>query len=180
MLGFPSAEEYRLVWSAARRLDTGHQQIERVRDALANMPPLGSPAGRQRMHEVVADAEMGVWAIDKALDIALSLCGRYRIKTSLPQVARDKQPLLERLRDHYSHIDERALGRVKGKQDPTAAEAFEFPALIRDRVLTDGRDSLGIDEETTELCVATRNYVVAAWKELVDRVQDVAASDEER
>ena len=141
-LGFSPAEEYRLVLSAARRLDIGHRQVERVRDGLATMPPLESPAGRQRTHEVVGDAEMGVWAIDKAVEIAMSLSGRYRIRTSVPQIVRDRQALLESLRDHYSHIDERALGRVKGKEDPTAAEAFEFPALIRDRVLTDGRDSL--------------------------------------
>jgi hypothetical protein len=175
LLGFPGAEEYRLVLAAARRLDTGHQQIQRVRDAIASMPPLESPAGRQRAHEVIGDAEMGVWAIDKAIEIALSLSGRYCVRAPMPEVMRAKQPLLTRLRDHYSHIDERALGRVKGEQDPTAVEAFQFPALLTDRILTDGRQSLDIDDETTTLCVAIRDYLVAVWTELVDRAHKAVA-----
>jgi hypothetical protein len=179
LLGSPAAEEYRLVLAAARRVDTGHQQIQRVRDAIATMPPLGSPAGRQRAHEVIGDAEMGVWAIDKAIEIAVSLSGRYGIRASLPKVVRNKQPLVTRLRDHYSHIDERALGRVKGEQHPTASEAFEFPTLLPHRILTDGRDSLDIDEETTTLCVAIRDYLVGAWSELVEKAHEALTTSDD-
>ena len=99
----------------------------------------------------------------------MSLSGRYRIQVPVPEAVRAKQPLLARLRDHYSHIDERALGQVKGKQDPTAMEAFEFRALFTERILTDGHDRLGLDAETTTLCLALRDYLVAAWSELVNR-----------
>jgi hypothetical protein len=170
ILGFPSLEEYRMLSSAARRLDSGHLQIERVREGIATMPPLESPAGRWRMHEVIGDAELGIIALDKALDIIINkLPGSFRVKLPIPQLVRAKWPLVGRLRDHYSHIDERALGKVWGKASPEAEKAWAFAALFEDRELTDGTESLSIDNEATELCVAARGYLVAAWQQLVER-----------
>jgi hypothetical protein len=162
-----TTDTWRLFWSAARRLDTGHRQIERVREALSVLPPKGTPAGRQAIHDVVGDAEMAVWALDKALDIAHSLSGRYRITVPFPKFVLERRALVADLRDHYSHIDERALGRKKGKADPrAAAQAFEFLALVSQRILTDGNASIGIDEEATQLCIEARDYLVEAWAAL--------------
>jgi hypothetical protein len=170
ILGFPSIEEYRLLWSAARRLDSGHLQIERVREGIATMPPPGSPAGRSRMHEVIGDAELGIIALDKALDVIVNkLAGIFRVELPVPSLVRAKRPLVERLRDHYAHIDERALGKVWGKASPEAEQAWKFVALFEDRKLTDGTASLSIDDEATELCLAARGYLLAAWPQLVER-----------
>jgi hypothetical protein len=65
-----------------------------------------------------------------------------------------------------SHIDERALGKVKEKADPSAEEAFEYAALFTRCELTDGKDSLGINKESTDLCIATRDYLIGAWTRL--------------
>jgi hypothetical protein len=170
ILGFPSIEEYRLLWSAARRLDSGHLQIERVREGIATMPPPGSPAGRWRMHEVIGDAELAIIALDKALDVIVNkLTGSFRLELPVPRLVRVKRPLVARLRDHYSHIDERALGKVWGKTNPEAEQAWEFAALFEGRKLTDGTESLSIDDEATELCIAARSHLVAAWAQLVER-----------
>jgi hypothetical protein len=166
MLGVPSDEAWRLFWSAARRLDGGHRQVERIRKALEGLPPTESPAGRQAMQEVVGDAEMAIWAIDKALDITVRIQGAYRIAGKFPTIIQEKRPLVEALRDHYSHIDDRALGKVKGEPDPSAEDAFEFAPMFSSREFTDGHGSLGVDGEATELCDATRDYLVAAWNKL--------------
>jgi hypothetical protein len=159
-----------MLWSAARRLDSGHLQIERVREGIATMPPPGSPAGRWRMHEVIGDAELGIIALDKALDVIVDkLTGNFRVELPVPRLVRAKRPLVGRLRDHYSHIDERALGQVWGTASPEADQAWEFAALFEGRKLTDGTESLSIDDEATELCVAARGYLVAAWQQLVER-----------
>lgn len=165
-LGVPSDEAWRLFWSAARRLDGAHRQIERIREAIQALPPSGSPAGRQAMQEVVGDVEMAIWSLDKALDISVSIQGTYRIERGFPKVAAEKRPLVARLRDHWSHIDERALGKVRGAVDPSAEEAFGFGAIFSDREITDGNASLGIDDEATELCAAMRDYLVTAWNAL--------------
>jgi hypothetical protein len=166
ILGVPSDEAWRLFWSAARRLDTGHRQVERIREALEDLPPVESPAGRQAAQEVIGDAEAAIWALDKALDIAVSIPGRFRVAGALPKIIEEKRPLVQALRDHYSHIDERALGKVKKKADPTAEDAFEYAAIFTRREFTDGTDSLGIDEEATDLCIATRDYLIGAWTRL--------------
>jgi hypothetical protein len=170
ILGVPSEETWRTFWSAVRRLDTGHRQVERIREAIEELPPLGSPAGRQAAHEVLGDAELAIWALDKALDIAVAVQGRYRIEGPFPRIIGERRPLVAALRDHYSHIDERALGMIQEEVDPTAEEAFEFAAIIGRREFSNGRETLGIDQEATDLCIATRDYLVRAWGQVTAEV----------
>jgi hypothetical protein len=166
---FPSDGSWRVFVSAARRLDSAHRQIERVREGIDKLPPMGSPAGRWAMHAVIGDAEMAIWALDKALDLAVQIQGRYRIPGTFPKIITEKRPLVEALRDHWSHIDERAVGKVNKKEDPTAENAWEYPQIFNARAFTDGTDSLGIDAESTALCVATRDYLVGAWQCVVQQ-----------
>jgi hypothetical protein len=171
-LGMPPLAEYRLVLAAARRLDSGHLQLERVREGIATAPPMGSPAGRWRLHEVVGDAELTIIALDKSLDIILKkLTGSARVSQPIPAIIRSKQPLMGRLRDHYEHIEERALGKIRGKNDRQAEGAWELSSLFSERKFTDGIDSLGIDEEATALCLASRSYLLGAWSQLVERAR---------
>jgi hypothetical protein len=173
LAGAPSRTESRVGHTPARRLDAGHLQIERVRDGINRLqsgtPPLGSPAGRAVMHEVIGDAELAIIALDAAITIAVSLTGRYRVTAGLPALVGRKQTLVRNLRDHYSHVKERALGYVPEDRDVRFEDAFNFDALINDREYTEGADSLGIDAEATELIVATRDYLVRVWTELVAR-----------
>lgn len=180
ILGSPPFAEARLVLSAARRLDAAHRRFERVRDGLDNMPPLESPAGRAAIHEVIGDAELAVIALDMALTIAVSLGDRFNISANVTTLVAERQPFVKELRNHYSHIDERAFGRIRGKPVPGLAEAaFHFDPLIADRTYTNLKaQSLGIDAEATELFVATRDYLVDAWKELVQRAVATGAADD--
>lgn len=171
LLGFPSIEGRRLMSSAARRLDSGHLQLERVRQGIETAPPEGSIAGRERMHEIIGDAELSVIALDKALDIVVSLPGRYRLPIPVPTVVMENKQLLADLRDHYSHIDERAFGKVLGVADAKAEEAWDFASLVADRTFTDGHGSLHIDGEATALCIAARDCLVKAWAHLVARAR---------
>jgi hypothetical protein len=179
VLGFPSREEYRLAWSGGRRLDTAHRQIERVRESKASMPPPGSIAIREAQHEIVGEAESAVIMLDKVLDVVVdTLPGRFRIEGPTPPLVLAKREFLGRLRDHYGHIDERALGQIDGKPTPQAEEAWEFEALFMERKFTDGRDSLvRIDEEATALCLAARGYLLKAWDEFVQRARIARAQE---
>jgi hypothetical protein len=171
ILGFPPIEQSRLLWSGARRLDSGHRQLERVRHGIDTAPPEGSVGGRERMHEVIGDAELAVIALDKAIDIVVCLSGRYQVPGSVPPVVQAKRQLVADLRNHYAHIDERALGRVHGHPTPKSEDAWEFVSLLADRTLTDGNGSLGIDQDATDLCIAARDYLVKAWADLVARAR---------
>ena len=119
------------------------------------------------MHDVVGDAELGIIALDKTLDIVVELPGKYGLKLTIPSSVLAKRELVGRLRDHYVHIDDRALGKAKEGVDPE--QAWQSQSLVVDRKFTEGSESLDIDEEATELCIAARDYLVAAWAELVAR-----------
>ena len=162
IVGSPPFSEARLVLSAARRLDAAHRQFQRVREGLDNLPPLGSPAGRAAIHEVIGDAELAVIALDMALTIAVGLSNRLNLSAGVPTLVTDTQPFVKELRNHYSHIDERAFGRIKGKSIPGLAEAaFHFDPLIADRKLTNLKaQSLGIDAEATTLFVAVGAAII--------------------
>jgi hypothetical protein len=168
--GAPIEETRLVVYAAARRLDSAHLQIERVREALdrlaADDPPLGSPAGRAVAHQAIGDAEMAIWALDTALRIAVKLTDRYGLNTAVPQLIAAAQPRVKSLRDHYSHINERALGLVFGEPDLRAERAWGHTSVVDARQYTDGEWSLGIDADATQLCIAVRDYLVAAWLEI--------------
>ncbi len=117
-------------------------------------------------------------ALNKALEIIVSIPGRYAVGRSIPPEITQHVGLLERLRHHYEHIDERALGKVKGQVTPHAEEAWDFVSLVASRTLTDGRGALGIDAEATSLCLAARGYLIGAWTELVRRAR-VARGEED-
>lgn len=65
-----SVDQLRLVWSAGRRLDAGHLQLERICTSIANMPPDGSMARGEAVHAAIGEVELMVIALSKALDIA--------------------------------------------------------------------------------------------------------------
>ena len=173
--GTPYRDEWRFGWSAARRLDAAHIQFERVREAL-DRAPIANRLNGPVLHDVIGDAEMGIWALDKAIEIASCLSGRFGVEVPFPALVADKRPLIASLRDHYSHIEERVLGKVKQKIDDRAEEAFEYEALVLCRELTDGHDTLGIDAEATILCKTLRTYLYEAWRDLTRREgrEDVA------
>lgn len=176
LLGFPPQQQYRLLWSGARRLDSAHLQIERVRSGIEGIAPEGSIAFGEDVHRIIGDAELAVTALDKGLDVAVSLHGRFQIARTMPPVVTQKRPLIGRLRDHYEHIDERALGLIWGKPDPAAEDAWNFEKIFTERAFTDGQDSLGIDAEATELCIAARGYLLGGWTELVAREHEAQAA----
>jgi hypothetical protein len=113
-------------------------------------------------------------AFDKAIDILLSLPGRYKVPAAVPGIVTSKRQLIADMRDHYSHIAERALGKVLQKPDPKAEGAWDFVTPVADRKFTDGRDTVAIDDDATELCVAARGYFIRAWTHVVAEARNAA------
>jgi hypothetical protein len=154
IFGAPSRPDTLLILSAARSLDTAHLQIERVRSGLTDIAdgttPIGSLAGRAAMHVVIGDAEHAMIALALVLRVIRKLDRDYDLSVSAPGVVMQKQRLIKRLRDHYSHVDERAFGLVRKKPDVRAEEAFEFGALLASRKFTDGKVSLNRYDQTVQ------------------------------
>jgi hypothetical protein len=76
--------------------------------------------------------------------------------------------LINRLRDDYEHVEARALGQTNENPPGDPMRGFRlFAVLVNERQFTDATDILGLDDEMTKLLVATRDYLVKSWSELV-------------
>lgn len=149
-------------------------------DGIANIAPESSIAFGEDVHRIVGDVELAVIALDKALEIVVGLPGRYSLVGSVPAIVTEKCELLRQLRHDYAHIEERALGKIKGTKTQAAERVWQYQSIFVDRKLTDGNASLGIDQEATNLCTGARAYLVRAWSQLTARAranaQDAASA----
>jgi hypothetical protein len=168
-VGPPARPQTRSLLAIARHLDAAHVQLERVRARIDTLPPPGDAAGTAATHELIGEAELAVAALALTLDLAMKLSRREPHLAALPDVIARKRRRVKHLRDHYSRIDARALDLVYHSPGLDAEAAFRLDPLIMKRTYTDGKRSLGIDAETTELLTATRSYLTQAWIALVAR-----------
>ena len=99
-----------------------------------------------------------------------------------PTAVEAKRGLINTLRHHYEHLEDRALGKIDGKPGgDTAMQGFEsLPILIVSRTFKAGKDTVGLDDEMTELLIAARDYLVKVWIELVARAKARAEAGDSR
>lgn len=180
--GPPSDAAWRYVLSIARRLDTAHRQLERLRTATDYASRLlrgatgTDPASREAAFAASGEAELFVIGLYRALRMAADLKELFTLTAQRPPDLGQRIRDVKELRDAFEHIDDRAFQRRRRKHDAAALTVFEFqPFLFRQRKLRYHQSSLGIDAEATELMIATRDYVVQAWIELCSR--DARSSD---
>jgi hypothetical protein len=170
-VGIPQRQQSLLVLSAARRLDTGHLQVERVRDGIDSLLSLSSPAGREQLYEVLGDAEIALIALNRAITMAAKLNGLYRLPVSYPKIVSEKRSLLDNLRDAYEHVTIAhwiaSTGRRRGKR--RCWGSGRSASLLRSAGSPMATTHLGLHEEMTRLVIATRDYLVKSWAELVAR-----------
>ena len=173
MVGYPLDESFRYITSAAGRLDTAHRQFGRVREELDNYDPT-APVDFASVGQIVGDAQLAMIALYRALDAAKKLPASLQLGIRYPafppSVSRKIQTVAA-LRHAYEHIDERAVGRIRRKNRPEEARLV-FVGLIdllEHRRARIGRRSLAVDNEASDLMVATRLYLVRAWTGLCIR-----------
>lgn len=169
----PTAAAWRYVLSIARRLDTAHRQLERLRTATDYASSLlkgatgSSPASREAAFAALGEAELFVIGLYRALRMAADLETHFTLRAQTPTDFVDRIRDVKELRDAFEHIDDRAFERRHRKHDAAALTVFEFqPFLFRERKLRYHQSSLGIDADASELMIAIRDYVVRAWIEL--------------
>jgi hypothetical protein len=101
--------------------------------------------------------------------MAGDLPSQFAVTTPVPVLLHEKLGDAKEIRDAFEHIDERAFKLRRRVEDPAALTVFEFQGLLfRERRLRYHQSSLGIDQEVTQLIIATRDYVVKAWTELCE------------
>lgn len=177
-VGPPADEAWRYILSLARRLDTAHRQLERLREAVDQANKLlqgatgSSPGSREAAFAAIGEAELFVVGLYRALRMAGDIPAHFGTQAESPGQLTSQLPHVKETRDAFEHIDERAFELRRRSHDPAALTVFEFHGfLFQERTLRYHQSALQIDEEATDLIIATRDFVVRAWIELCDRRQ---------
>lgn len=139
-LGRPnaSAARIRYLLSAARRLDTANLLLitveEHRRDLTQN--DLAAPAARRMLFELIGAVELVVVALGRALDMVRGAVQAIDAPAAVPEAIAESETAITAIRNAYEHIEDRALGKVRGKPDPVALTIFNHDQLLRhDRIV---------------------------------------------
>ena len=170
----PTLEEHRYVLSAARRCDSAHRQLLRIRHALVELEHLdeqtlttGGPGLRRMLHDVLGDVDLFLVALYRAIDMVLKLKTHFGVTAPVPPLVDSKRASVKELRDAFEHIEDRALGMVKKRQHPDAVSLFDsYKTVFVAEEVTYAGHTLALGREATELLIELRNYLRDAWAEL--------------
>ena|ERR1051325_521956 len=121
---------------------------------------------RNLLYEIIGVVEMAIVTLNRALQMASQIESRFGLTTPFPASVARKLSDIKAIRDAYEHIEDRALGLVRGKPHPDALSVFNHIRLIEDRVVVYGSHELSIDDEAIQIIIETRSYLMTIAKEL--------------
>ncbi|MBE0418090.1 MAG: hypothetical protein IBX63_10030 [Coriobacteriia bacterium] len=153
----------RYLIAAARRLDAAAGAWERVTSELPSVEELAArssnPTTRARIFRLVADVEIAVIALRRVVDMVERAQDQIAAAQPVPDVVARHSGDLKEIRDAFEHIDERALGRVRKRQHPSATSIFEQHRLLDDHVIAYSGHEVSF-EEVFEILKACRRFLL--------------------
>jgi len=166
--GTLSDEIPRFLLSVARRLDASHEAFSLLHSKLKELETV-EYAIRQRnlIFEVMGLVEVAIVAMNRSLQMSFQIHERYSLTTCFPNSVKNKFSVLKEIRNAYEHIEDRALGMVRGKPHIDALTIFNFERLFKEGIATYGNYELEIYNEAIQLLIDTRQYLKEATSELV-------------
>jgi hypothetical protein len=164
-------EVFRFLLSAARRLDASYGAFSLVRSKLKELETVEYGI-RQRnlIFEIMGSVETAIVAMNRAFQMALQIHEDYSINVHFPDSVINKLSALKEMRNAYEHIDDRALGCVRGKPHIDALSIFNYERLFEEGIATYGSHELDIYNETISLLIDTRQYLKEAMSELASNL----------
>ncbi|MDB9512144.1 hypothetical protein PN499_13205 [Kamptonema animale CS-326] len=161
----------RFLLSVARRLDASHEAFSLLHSKLKELETVEYGI-RQRnlIFEIMGLVEMAIVAMNRALQMALQLHRDYSITTCFPESVNNKLHALRQMRNAYEHIEDRALGLVRGVPHIDALSIFNYERLFKEGIATYGQYELDIHNEAIQLLIDTRQYLKEATSELASNV----------
>lgn len=160
----PDSEARRYVLAVARRLDSAHRRFVRVRQlreeigAMTEQDP--GPRIRALLFELIGEMESAVVAIGRAVDMVAGAPSSLSLATPpVPRSVTIRRDTIREFRNAYEHIDDRALGRVRGQPNPTALTIFDQHQLLERNRLRYGSHSLHLERDIGILFRQCRRYV---------------------
>jgi hypothetical protein len=164
-------EVSRFLLSAARRLDASYEAFSLLHNKLKELETVEYGI-RQRnlIFEIMGLVEIAIVAMNRALQMALQIHEHYSVNVHFPDSVRDKLRALKEMRNAYEHIEDRALGFVRGQPHIDALSIFNYERLFEEGIATYGNYELDIYNETTQLLIETRQYLKETTSELASNL----------
>lgn len=174
-----SGDFRRYMLAAARRLDQAQNLFERI-EVLREENPVGAPAVRRAVFELVGATELAVVSLGRAVDMCVQARDALGAIVEIPSAISTRQRAVREIRNAYEHIEDRALGKVRNSPHPDALTIFDHERVAGEGVIAYGRWELDMATDVPAIIDATRQFLkdVAKASPLAEtpRVQPQARS----
>ena len=144
--------------ATARRLDGTHVLLSHFWQLLTT-DPVNFATGRKRMFEALSIAEILLVALGRVVDLIDGLGKHLLVPLPLPPEIEGRRVSVRELRNACEHIEDRALGQVRGQPHPDANSIFTQDALLNEAVFSYGKHSLSFRTDVPAMVSAARDYV---------------------
>ena len=155
----PDPNLFRFLFAAARRLDAAHALCLDVLAVLTEHPEPFIVA-RNRLFGALGRAELMSVALGRALDMLQTLPGRFSLQIPIPGIVVRISPALREIRNAFEHIEDRAVGNVRGKPHADALSIFDQRRLISSGILTYSSHALDLRREVLPALIESRRFVI--------------------
>jgi hypothetical protein len=153
---------FRYLFAAARRLDAAHGLCA---DVLADLTALnevqeGFIQQRARLFRGLGNAELMCVAFGRTIDMLREVEATFGIQVQLAAAAITLAPAMLAIRNAFEHIEDRALGNVRGSPHPDALSIFNQQDFVPHGVLRYANHSLDLRADVVPLLVASRATLI--------------------
>ena len=157
-----SEHEFLYGMAAARRLDISqwlHDRIEEILVLLEDQQVTGIRR-QELLFEVIGAIEVLVIALHRAVKMVSEVAREFDVPSRVPDELIDALPRIASVRHAYEHVEERALGLVRGKPHPDALTGFDFSRFFADGTVQFGDARVVVGDETEELLLKAREHLL--------------------
>jgi hypothetical protein len=147
----PPTRAFFFILAAARRLDAALRLLTGVTSSVDQFwsvieeNRLGAELQMAKT-AAVGDLEVCVVALGRAADMADKVGEQFGVSAAFDEQSRSTLIALKEIRNAYEHVEDRALGQVRGTPDPDAHSMFDHRPLFGDRRIQYGGHSVTLDD----------------------------------
>ena len=169
--GWPREDLFRYLFATSRRLDTAHALCCAAAQACRTPEDEPFVKSRARWFQAFGYAELACIALNRGISMAVECPNKFRIEIKPPKHIEDMLPTSKAIRDAFEHIDERAIGKIRQKDDSESLSLFSQPDLVSEGVIRYKDHSLCLGKEAIGALILARQFVFSIAAKAAGRVR---------
>ena len=155
----PDPALFLFLFAAARRLDTAHALCVDMLDELRNRPDEPYIKTRARVFKALGYAELMCVAFSRAIAMIKKIPSEFAVSMAVPNTVEAISLVLREIRHAVEHIDERAVGSVRGKQHPDALSIFNQDDFFSSGLLRYAHHFLDMRTDVVPALISSRQFI---------------------